>query len=263
MNLLDNNKDENTALTPIEIFGIIFLTGFFVFLTGGILGSLRGGKIVLLGEILIIVPAINFVLSKKLDVFKIFRIHPVSSRVLFYSVVLGLVGFILIDEIDRLIAIYFPMPEEQLKFLKELLTITSVSDAFFIFISVVVFASIAEEMFFRGLVQRNLEFYRDPAMTIVFTAVFFALSHLSFEVALQILILGLLLSFTSWKAKSIIPAIIIHAINNFLSLLLLNLPIETTEWYASENHVHFYWTIIAMLLFVPVFLSFNKACEKN
>jgi membrane protease YdiL (CAAX protease family) len=261
MNFFEKNKNDDSSLVPIEIFGIIFFTGFFVFLSGGILGLLGGNKIGLLGEIFIIVPAAIYVFSKKLDVKKIFRLHPISQKVFISSIALGIIAFILIDAMDRLIATYFPMPQEQLDFLTELLTITSFADGIFIFLSAVIFASIAEEMFFRGLVQRNLELYSDPAMTMVFVSVFFALTHLSFEVALQILILGLLLAYTSWKALSIYPAIIIHALNNSLSLLLLNLPDNSTHWYASQTNVQYHWTAMALLLLIPVFKFFNKTCE--
>lgn len=263
MNLFDKNRPDASSLSPIEIFSIIFFTGFFVFLTGSILALLGGGKIALLAEILIIVPAISYVLSKKLDIKNIFRIHPINKKVFLSSIAMAIIAFILIDAIDRFIVIYFPMPKEQVEFVTKLLTINSFSDGVFIFLSGVVFASIAEELFFRGLVQRNLEFYSDPAMTMVFVSVFFALTHLSFEVAIQILLLGLLLSYTSWKALSIYPAVIIHGLNNFLSLLLLNLPQESTSWYATEKHVHYYWIIIALLLALPVFQLFNNACKNN
>lgn len=254
------SQDKN-SLNPFEILSLVFFTGFFVFFTGTILSLVGGGKIVLLGEIFIIVPAMAYAVWRQKNIVKIFRLNPISPAVLFHSIAIAIVSFVIIDEIDRLIAMKFPLPEEQLEMLKELLTINSFTDGVIVFLSAVIFAAIAEELFFRGMLQRNLELVRDPAMTMVLTSVFFALSHFSFELALQILLLGLLLAYMAWKANSIFPAIIIHATNNFFSLILFNISEENTAWYASQGQVKYIWVLASILLFIPLFKSFNNACK--
>jgi membrane protease YdiL (CAAX protease family) len=254
------SQDKN-SLNPLEILALAFFTGFFVFFTGGILSLVGGGKFVLLGEIFIIAPAFVYAVWRQKNIVKVFRLNPISLSVLLHSIAVAIVAFVIIDEVDRLIAMKFPIPEEQMVILKEMLTIHSFTDAVIIFLSAVVFAAVAEEMFFRGLLQRNLELVRDPAMTMVLTSVFFALAHFSFELALQILLLGLLLAYMSWKADSIFPAIIIHATNNFFSLLLFNISEEKTAWYASEGQVKYIWVLASILLIIPLFKSFNNVCK--
>ena len=254
------NKDKN-SFHPPEILFLALFTGFFVFFTGGLLSFAGGSKFILLGEIFIIVPAVVYAVWQQKNIKTVFRLNSISSSILLHTIAIAVAGFVIIDEVDRLIAMKFPMPEEQVAILREMLTITSFSDGVIIFLSAVVFAAVAEELFFRGMLQRNLELVRDPAMTMVLTSVFFALTHFSFELALQILLLGLLLAYMSWKANSVFPAIIIHATNNFFSLILFNIPEEQTAWYASEGHVNYIWVLASILLFIPLLKSFNNACK--
>jgi membrane protease YdiL (CAAX protease family) len=122
-------------------------------------------------------------------------------------------------------------------------------------------AGFAEEMLFRGLLQRTLEHYRDPAMAIVLTSVLFALAHFNPWVALQITFLGLALGYMAWKSRSILPAVIVHSGNNLLSILLINAPQHNVSWYATEEHVRWIWIALAILLIGPAFLTFSRYCD--
>ena len=126
----------------------------------------------------------------------------------------------------------------------------------------VVFAAFGEEMLFRGVLQRSLEHFREPAIAIVLSSVLFSIIHFNPWAALQIMFLGLFLGYLAWKANSIFPAIVLHGINNLLSIILINIPEENLKWYsATTKHVNLYLLIFAIIIIVPAIFSFNQACE--
>ncbi|NOY59474.1 MAG: CPBP family intramembrane metalloprotease [Calditrichaeota bacterium] len=257
---MDDWENDPTILPPQQILFIFLITIALVVLAGIVFTVLFNPTIALLSESLIVIPAIIFVAKQKLSFKTVFRFNPVNTSIIIHSILLSLIIFILGDELDRLLSTIFPMPKSMLEGLKNILIFHSPTQAIIIFVAAVIFAGFAEEMFFRGLLQRALEHYRDPALAIVFTSALFASIHLNPWSALQILFLGLALGYMAWKSNSIFPAIILHATNNFLSLILLNSPEEKLTWYATASHVNTLWVFLALLLVIPLFYSFNRAC---
>ncbi|MFA5365904.1 MAG: CPBP family intramembrane glutamic endopeptidase [Candidatus Bathyarchaeia archaeon] len=95
--------------------------------------------------------------------------------------------------------------------------------------------AVAEEVFFRLLITDLLlvshlpaslsrfSFLDTPAFKLIVSGVFFGLVHTarygaSFESMAYVIVGGCALSFVSYKCKSITPAIIAHAANNFLAV---------------------------------------------
>lgn len=253
-------ENDPTILPPQQILFIFLITVTLVVFAGIVFTVLFNPTVALLSELLIIVPSIIFVANRKLSFKTVFRFNPVNASIIIHSILLSLIVFVLGDELDRLLSAIFPMPKSMLEGLKNVLLFHSLTQAIIIFVAAVIFAGFAEEMFFRGLLQRALEHYRDPALAIVFTSALFASIHLNPWSALQILFLGLALGYMAWKSNSVFPAIILHATNNFLSLVLLNTPEEKVTWYAATTHVNIIWVLLALLLIVPFFQSFNRAC---
>jgi membrane protease YdiL (CAAX protease family) len=233
-------------------------TFIFVLLFGSIAVLLGGPRLGLLSESLIILPAVVYVVITRRPFLRTFRIAPISTVLAGQTVLITLCTFVLGDALDRLIHRFFPMPEEWMEALVNLMTIDSFGDAVLLFSSAVLMAGIAEEMLFRGLIQRTLEHYRDPAMGIVLSSVFFALVHFNPWTAIQITLLGLVLGYLTWRTGSIVPAVILHSVNNLLSIALLNIPEQRLSWYGSENHVHWHWIAVALLVFIVTVRAFNR-----
>ncbi len=254
-------ENDPTILQPQQILFIFLITVALVVLAGVVFTAFFNSTVALLSESLIILPAIIFVVRQKLSFKKVFRFNSVNASIVIHSIFLSLIIFILGDELDRLLSTIFPMPENMASGLKNVLQFHSLTQAIIIILAAVIFAGFAEEMFFRGLLQRALENSRDPALAIVFTAALFASIHLNPWSALQILFLGLALGYLAWKSNSVFPAIILHATNNFLSLALLNSPEEKLTWYATTSHVNYIWVFFALLVLIPLFQSFNRACN--
>ncbi len=256
-----NDQDRNKSILPLPGIGVLVLITFFlVFFIGIVITLLVDSKFSLFSEILIIFPAVIFILAQKRPFFQSFRLKTIPLSLVAYSFFISLGAFILGDELDRIINMFFPLPTSIRLSLESLLTINSLSDAVIIIVSAVIFAGVAEEMLFRGIVQRSLEHHKDPAQAIVLTAVVFAIIHINPWTAIQITFLGLVLGYMAWKAGSILPAIILHAVNNLLSVILINLPEDIVQQYA-QDHVRLHWIAAAVLVLFVTFPAYLKQCN--
>lgn len=95
------------------------------------------------------------------------------------------------------------------------------------FLAVVILAPIAEELAFRGIIFRILEKHCPIVAAIVIQAVLFGVYHMNIMQGLYVLPLALILGYTAYKTKSVLPCIFIHVINNLMPTLLSVLPENT------------------------------------
>lgn len=247
MNDLDNRPNQQFPRIP-EVF-IILATTFSLTILVALAGALflRATEL-LLTEIVIILPSLLYVRLRKKSFREIFRLNYPGHGVLLSSLLISIGTIILVDELDRITQIVFPLPElwaERLQDIYEILTIYSIQDALVIVISAVFFAGLFEEMLFRGLVQQSFEKHINVAQAIIYSAIVFAFIHMNPWQMLQITVLGIVLGFLSWRSNSIFPGAILHGLNNGLAVLFLNLGETKTAWYVSGDHVKWFWLLLA------------------
>lgn len=97
-----------------------------------------------------------------------------------------------------------------------------------LFINIITFAlapAVCEELFFRGLIQRNLLRACSPWLAILITATLFSLLHFMIFGFFARLFLGAVLGVIAWKADSVWPAILAHFTFNLFTILSM-----TYEW---------------------------------
>lgn len=92
------------------------------------------------------------------------------------------------------------------------------------FLTMVILAPVAEECLLRGIVFQMLSKRFTAIPAVVLSALFFSLYHLNIMQALYVLPLGLLLGYTAYKCKSVLPCILIHMVNNLMPFLIMMLP---------------------------------------
>lgn len=214
-----------------ETFVVIIITiGFIFFLTilFGIISYFFYSLDIeiLLVEALIIVPAIVFIKVRGYSLRHVFRFNPIDRNQLYITIVIGLSLIFALNFIENWIQ-SLPYPdwyyEVKSTFESDIVEMFKI-DTFYkfivLFLSVVLFAAICEEMFFRGFIQQSFENRLPPGLAIFGTALMFSILHpLSL---LPILMLAVIIGIISWRSNSIIPTIIIHALNNGISLYALN-----------------------------------------
>lgn len=80
--------------------------------------------------------------------------------------------------------------------------------------------AICEEFLFRGYVQRQAERALGAVQGVLFSGIVFGLYHLRLTQALALSVLGIYLAWITWRSGSILPAIVVHLVNNSLAAIL-------------------------------------------
>lgn len=159
------------------------------------------------------------------------------AEILLLSVPLGVSLGVLTDELDRIIQIFLPTPEIFLQYLESLKAKTTF-DWFILILGVVIISALSEELLFRGFLQVSLERKGDITRAVILSSVTWTIIHVNPYWAIQIFITGIILGFLAWRTNSVFPSMIVHATNNFLSLLVINYnPEESMDWYFLGDHI--------------------------
>ncbi len=244
-------------------FGIIFLSILLPFFFAALFvknpEDLMTGKarsFIFLGEIVIVIPCLLYGLRKGYDLKSLFRWRFVSGAVLLWAFVTGLGISILSDELERLLS-YFITPPDWLTQSIDLFRISSITDFILIVGGVALIAPISEEIIFRGFLQTTLEYReQDATKAILITALAFALLHLNSWWVIEIYLLGVALSYFSWRTQSVFPGIIIHMTLNGFSIFLTNMGMrDHLGWYTIGDHVSPIWLVLGA---VASYFGFKK-----
>lgn len=84
---------------------------------------------------------------------------------------------------------------------------------------IALYPAFSEELLFRGIIQTSAESRFKSSNAILFTAFLFGLNHFSIQVFTGIFLLGIIFSKITLRSGSLLPAIIIHFINNAVSTI--------------------------------------------
>jgi membrane protease YdiL (CAAX protease family) len=243
-------EQEKITPTPFQALMII-LAGFFfsiipqlfvvILFPGPEEGTFDplGLKVSLIvGELcLAVVPFIYF-RKQNLSLPETIRWKKVPSNVIWVSIPTGLGLAIVIDEIDRLLQMLIPMPEEWTTDMANTMKITSSLDFVLLILSAVILAAVVEEAIFRGFLQQTIEKHINVTQAVIYASLAWAIIHMNPYIAVQIFLFGFFLGYITWRAESIIPAVICHAINNTMALIYFNINIpEQLSFYEWHGHV--------------------------
>jgi membrane protease YdiL (CAAX protease family) len=252
---------------------VIFILTVLLYISIGYLMARFFGRLapslweLLIAGLVLPLPAYVYLRHYDYDIRAIFRLNLVSNRIVALSVALGLASFFLANEIDRLFAIVLPLPEEYKERMYAALIAQNWLDWILAVLAVVILPGIFEEMVLRGFVQNTFEQYHKVLTAIAITAAIFAAMHGLLSQIVQIFLLGVFLGWLAWKSESIIPAAIVHAINNLLSLLLVNIK-TVPSWliwqeHAGGGHVNPFLLVVAAGAIYFGFRLFNRFCEEE
>ena len=215
---------------------------------------------IVLSESLILLPLAFIIQRRRLPLAATFRLQKVSPGTLRNAALIGLGVSVLIDELDRLVALVFPLPYHIARGM-EFLTFSTGSEALLVAAGAVVIAPLVEEIVFRGFFQGQVEKgYRDVTKAVLLSSFLFTVLHFNPWWSLQIYLLGMVLGYLAWRTGSIWPAFVVHAINNSLGLWFANMAEDSLSWYVLGGHVSPLWLGAAAL---AAYVGFRSLLVQN
>ncbi len=129
------------------------------------------------------------------------------------------------------------------------------SDTATLFILAVVMAPLFEEIVFRGIMQKGMiNGGMKPTSAIWISAILFGLVHANIWQFTGAVLLGYVLGLVYHRTKSLLMPILLHAFNNFVSLLLIHY--TDTESFADAFGVSSYILLAAGIALFGIFYYF-------
>ncbi len=125
-------------------------------------------------------------------------------------------------------------------------------------ISLVLLPAICEELLFRGLIFKGLK-QNGKAFSIMLSSIMFSIFHMSIYQTIYPLLVGMLLGVIMYYENNILYTIIVHAINNFLSLTFQYLNISLV----FEHWSYILLAILLLILFLCIIIKFIIKDEKS
>lgn len=116
-----------------------------------------------------------------------------------------------------------------------------------VLISVSVFAPIFEEWLCRGIILRGLLKKVSPAWAIIISSLIFGLIHMNLWQAIPAFLIGVLLGYVYYKTGSLKLTMLMHCVNNTLSVILTRIPgLEDMEFFADIMSPWAYVTVVIL-----------------
>ncbi len=192
---------------------LIFILGYFGIITGGFISTLLIQAVVMFAFPIILY---SLFISKNIkQTFSDFGFKKISITVLMCSIGLGFVLFF----INNYVADIFYAILTILGYDSSINVSLSVgTDIGIEFLLTAIFPGICEEVLHRGLVLKGSSKQGYARYGLLFSSILFGLMHLNIQQFFYAMILGCLIGIVALVADSIYPAMIIHFMNNALSI---------------------------------------------
>ncbi|MDR0745269.1 MAG: CPBP family intramembrane metalloprotease [Mediterranea sp.] len=126
-------------------------------------------------------------------------------------------------------------------------------------LSIAVFGPVLEELMFRGAITDVLLKKYSPIKAIVLSALVFGIFHINPAQVITATLIGLLLGWIYYKTESLIPCILIHILNNSLSVYI-SLRYPQAEYIRDmfTGNTYFVVLIVAVILFTGSILWMKR-----
>ncbi len=180
---------------------------------------------ILLGELLaILIPTALAVLVLKADARTTLRLRLPSTTDFLLALPLAASLVVINDQLSNLTSQVFPISEEFRESIISLLRAETVYEWIVRILGLAVGAAVAEEVLFRGFIQKSLERSSlGRAGAILLTSFLFAVMHVMPQGLASYMLAGVVLGITAIATDSILIPILIHAVNNASAIMLLNM----------------------------------------
>lgn len=222
-----SNLKEGGVPTVSDVWFVVALTMLLVLYAGSML-QIRYGLMGVFGTqlILLAVPLFVVIYTKR-DVKKTYGFAPAKAADLLGGAVL-IAGAYLVNLVIAVgLASLFPESAGNVETVFADIMSGNVAAVFFV---IALAPAVCEEMLFRGVILHSLKAKYRVSSAIAVTAALFGLYHMSLVKFIPTGLLGLVLCLVVWKTGSIYPAMLMHFINNAISVLISCYPEQVEKF---------------------------------
>ena len=214
---------EGRLPTPRIAFTLFLITFVLNLLIGAILISISTDIGLLLSEPLaVLLPTLLLTFALRFDVHKTLRLRLPSLVDVLLALPLAFSLIILNDQLTNLTSQIMPLDPDIQEGMVRLLRTNTPYEWIVKILGIGVGAAVAEEVLFRGFIQRGLEQGLRRPSAILLTSFLFAVMHLIPQGIPSYLLAGIVLGITALATESIVVPVIIHFIFNMSALVMLN-----------------------------------------
>ncbi|MCC6579100.1 MAG: CPBP family intramembrane metalloprotease [Phycisphaeraceae bacterium] len=160
----------------------------------------------------------------KIDLRHVFALRLPRARDVVAASLLGLVMWIIAQEVFVLQQYVMPMPEELAKAELPLVDAMKQHSLPLVLLWIAIVPAVCEELLFRGLLLSGFQARGRRGVAIILTAAAFGLFHFLLAKFAITFLLGAALAWLCWQSRSILPGILAHAINNAIAVIGVRQP---------------------------------------
>ncbi len=203
--------------------------------------------------LLIMLPAILFLLIKKVPLKEGLRLNCISLPVAVVSLLLGVFTYLFSVLIELVMANLTGLPSVDLS--QSAMPQTTLQYALY-FVAIAISAPVCEEILFRGAIQGSYEQRKSAAFAIAVPALMFAFYHFRLSGLPGLLPVAFLIGYVAWRSRSIYSSMLLHFGMNASAATITILALSGSKLPATlfSN----YWilggglvvTLILLLLFI-------------
>ena len=148
----------------------------------------------------------------------------------------------------------------------QLLTANNIIEYIIVIVAVSITPAVCEEFFFRGYVQKSFEYKQKPITAILLTSVFFGLYHFNPYGLLPLIVIGMYLGYAVYKSNSIVVPIILHFLNNYISIIAFFIygkeELIQSSFDLENVDTHFLSFFILLALFIGFVIFIGRNYDK-
>ena len=232
-----------------EVLTLYIITVILFIISSNILiGRLGINGIPFTHVISIFAPSFMLGIIMKKNIKKLYFLNtPQNIRYFFWGILLW-IGAIILSGIYTYYAVKFIPSEELLESFDYIFSQTTIGQQIII---MAVVPAIFEELFFRGLIFSSLIKRTNVLAAVFISSLLFSLMHFSLIKIFPTFLLGGIFAYVVYKTNSILPAVILHFINNSMSIIaqnaLPNFDVDTL-WSININGNHQFLIFVSLIL---------------
>jgi len=212
--------------TPGQAYtlAVVILVGLFFgrLMFSGIPDGVSGLAQMILGPqlVMILLPTVIIAILCTHSPLVGLRLRLPGMNVILFSIILGFALHPAYMLLARWVMFAYPISESALASMHPLTDQIAITPWLSLVLLMAVTPAICEELAFRGFIFGGLLRDRQPLRAILISAVVFGISHGVLQQSISATVMGILLGWVSWRTNSVLPTMLIHVINNGLSVSL-------------------------------------------